>query len=44
MLCLECKKTATTPPYTYVAPSTIYTIDLGIQCSTILKAVFPQYQ
>ena len=44
MLCLECKRTATTSPYTYKAPSTINTIDLGVQCSTIMKQVFPQCQ
>ena len=50
-LCLECMRVATSPPYTY---SRVFykpmelpyankpQIDLGVQCSTILKCVFPQ--
>jgi hypothetical protein len=50
-LCLECMRIATSPPYTYSpgfhkAMELPYVnkpqIDLGIQCSTILKCVFPQ--
>ena len=48
-LCLECKRVATSPPYTfspgfYKPMELPYadkpTIDLGVQCSTILKAIF----
>ncbi len=43
-LCLECMRIATTPPYTYKPMEFPYAnkpqIDLGVQCSTILKAVF----
>ena len=49
--CLECMRIATSPPYTFVPG--FYTpmelpyankpqVDLGFQCSTILKAVFHQ--